>query len=532
MVSVTAPAWMALPPEAHSTLLSSGPGPGSVLAAAATWKTLSAEYASAAVELTEVLAAVQAGTWQGPSAETYVAANTPYLAWLTQASADSAAAAIQHESVAAAYVTALAAMPTMAELATNHAVHGVLLATNFFGVNTVPIALNEADYTRMWVQAAATMSTYQAVAGLAAASLPATPAPPSILKPTAPASAADSSDPWGPAHTWTDPFLEGLADFIDSSLGLRWDPVTGTIDGLPYTAYTNPLTLAYWLKNTLTQIQEIDYIVANLSTNPEVGLLLLNPVTLAPWLLAHPLTLIEVSVAVSSSLAAPLASMSALAALAALPRPFDLPMVIDAVPDVVAAPAASTTTGSNVHVVSVAGSVPAGGSPAAAPPASVPGGASPPAPPAPAAAPGLAFPYMTGFGGGPGVGSDSNNRTGSGTGSQAKSPASDSAVEESAARRASRSRRRRRTQLREHGEQYADMNVEVDAEWAPGGGPIASQGSAGGLGFGGNAVKHGVREAGLATLAGDSFNGVPSEPLLPASWTGQSTEGVGDNAER
>ncbi|CAJ1505347.1 PPE domain-containing protein [[Mycobacterium] holstebronense] len=526
---MTAPAWMALPPEVHSTMLTSGPGPGSVLAAAGTWKTLSAEYSSAAVELSEVLAAVQAGAWQGPSAATYVAANAPYLAWLSQASADSAAAAAQHEAVAAAYVTALAAMPTMAELATNHAVHGLLLATNFFGVNTVPIAINEADYARMWVQAATTMSTYQAVASVAAASIPPTASAPAILKSEAPAAPADSSDPWGPAHVWNDPFLENVADVVRSVFGLNWDPVTGTIDGLPYTAYTNPLTVAYWLKNTLTQIQEIDYIVANLSTNPEVGLLLLNPVTLAPWLLAHPLTAIELGAAISSSLAAPLASMSALAALAALPRSSDLSFLVDTTPQVVAAPSGSATTGSNVHVVSVAGSVPAGGSPAAAPPASVPGGASPPAPPAPAPAPAIAFPYMIGFGGGPGTGFNTNNRTGSGTGSQAKSPASDSAVEESAARRASRSRRRRRAQIREHGEQYADMNVEVDAEW--GGGPIASQGSAGGIGFGGNAVKHGVREAGLATLAGDSFNGIPSEPLLPASWTGQSTEGVDRNAE-
>ncbi|WP_373204016.1 PPE domain-containing protein [Mycobacterium marinum] len=212
---MTGPVWMAAPPEVHATLLSSGPGAGPLLASAASWSSLSAEDAALAEELTSEVATMEAVAWQGPSAEVCAAAYVPYQAWLVQASADSAATAAVHESVAAAYVSALAAMPTLPELAANHATNAVLVATNFFGINTIPIAVNEADYARMWVQAATTMSVYQGFSAAALATAPQITPAPAIIKPGGNIVGAEPPIP-PPVVPWWQWILDILVQMVEA----------------------------------------------------------------------------------------------------------------------------------------------------------------------------------------------------------------------------------------------------------------------------------------------------------------------------
>lgn len=200
---------MAIPPEVHATLLSAGDGPGPLLAAAAQWQTLSSHYRQAAAELSQLLAEVQADSWAGASASAYAAAHGPYLAWLEQTSANCSAAAAQHHTAAAAYSSALTAMPTLPALAANHAAHGALLATNFFGINAVPLALNEADYVRMWVQAAATMAAYEASTAAATQSWPAGQPAPAIRTLGRAAYGAQPAIPG-----WLSQLLHDIANFI------------------------------------------------------------------------------------------------------------------------------------------------------------------------------------------------------------------------------------------------------------------------------------------------------------------------------
>ncbi|GFG69998.1 putative PPE family protein PPE32 [Mycolicibacter senuensis] len=145
----------------------SGPGSGPLLAAAAAWDGIAAQLESVASGYAATVSTLHGQAWSGPASDAMAAAATRYMAWATATAGQAEQTAAQIRAVAAGYEAAFTATVPPAVVAANRAQLATLVATNFFGQNTLAIAATEAVYAEMWAQDAAAMYGYAAASAQA-----------------------------------------------------------------------------------------------------------------------------------------------------------------------------------------------------------------------------------------------------------------------------------------------------------------------------------------------------------------------------
>ncbi|MGO8939517.1 MAG: PPE family protein [Mycobacterium sp.] len=209
----------ALPPEINSGRMYSGPGPGSMLAAAAAWEKLAADLYSTAASYSAVIAGLTADGWQGPSSLSMAAAAATYVTWLSGVATEAEQAASQAQAAASAFETAFAAAVPPSVIATNRAQLPMLVATNFLGINTPAILATEAQYAEMWAQNAAAMHGYAGSSAAAARLTPFT-APQQNTNPAglSAQSAAVSNSIGSSTAPSIDTIIQQILDNINSAL--------------------------------------------------------------------------------------------------------------------------------------------------------------------------------------------------------------------------------------------------------------------------------------------------------------------------
>jgi PPE-repeat protein len=219
-----------LPPEINSGLMYTGPGAGTMLAAAAAWQGLAAELGWAASSYATVVSGLTSGPWLGPASVAMAAAASPYVTWLAATAMQAEQVSAQAMAAAAAYESAFAMTVPPPVIAANRAQLMALIATNFFGQNTPTIMATEAQYMEMWAQDAAAMSGYNASTLAVASRLTPFNEPPTSLAGAAGHATGSAQAVAASAATRAQSVMSTgpqLLSALPQSLGLSPSPTTG-----------------------------------------------------------------------------------------------------------------------------------------------------------------------------------------------------------------------------------------------------------------------------------------------------------------
>ncbi|ORV61874.1 PPE family protein [Mycobacterium gastri] len=182
----------------------SGPGSGSLMAAAAAWDRLADDLETAASAYGSLVLELTGLPWRGPAADAMVASVLPFVSWLSTTATLAEQAAMQASAAAAAFELAFALIVPPPVIVANRALLVALVATNWFGQNTPAIATAEAHYAEMWLQDATAMHEYAAAAALASVLTPFT-TPPKVADPSL------ASIPWDTVLNYWTTVLDALA---------------------------------------------------------------------------------------------------------------------------------------------------------------------------------------------------------------------------------------------------------------------------------------------------------------------------------
>jgi PPE-repeat protein len=293
----------------------------------------------------------------------------------------------------------------------------------------------------------------------------------------------------------------------------------------------------FWVARTLELSEDFQQFGVYLQTNPGLAIQYLVSLELFDW----PTHIAEIVPYLASQPAALAAALGAAVAPAGgVGGIAGLAGLAGIQPAVVPGPAAPPAAPSLLPALGTAPFAAPAATPASAPaPAPAPtasaaaGAAPPPAPPAAAGA-GFVPPYVIAP---PGIGFGSGMSARASSSAKRKAPEPDiaAAAATAAAREAARARRRRRAQQRDHGDEFMDMNVDVNPDWGgrPGAQALASDQGVGNLGFAGTAPDQTVTiAAGLTTLAADEFDSGPRMPMVPRSWDRDGGRALDQDADQ